>query len=88
MTVEFIEPAIYDPIKEAVVIKASVNGSEVKCYFTANLIVDTNPDTWSGDYLQQFLSYQSYFEQLARSAIEDGRIHNGSVRITSKDLPD
>jgi len=86
MDICFVEPPIYDPIKGEVVIRAIVDGVEIKCSFTENALVDVAPDTWANNHLHQFASNRALFEGLACDAINAGRVTNKSVRITSADI--
>jgi hypothetical protein len=85
MKIEFVGPA---QVAEdgGVIYLATLDGKNLDCHFSYEVLEDIDPDSILGDPLEHFAKHQLKLLSIAEQKILNGHAHDGQIQIFSNDL--
>ena len=86
MNIEFIGPASI-AVDGGVEYRAKIDGADILCHFSYELLEDVDPNEILGNPLEQFQNHQLKLLSIAEKKILDGHMHDGRVQVFTNDLP-
>ena len=86
MNIEFTGPASI-AVDGGVEYRAKIDGADILCHFSYELLEDVDPNEILGNPLEQFQNHQLKLLSIAEKKILDGHMHDGRVQVFTNDLP-
>ena len=85
MKIEFVGPA---QVAEdgGVIYLATLDGKNLDCHFSYEVLEDIDPNSILGDPLEHFAKHQLKLLSIAEQKILNGHAHDGQIQIFSNDL--
>ena len=86
MKIEFVGPAKLTE-DGGVSYAATLDGQNLECHFSYEVLEDVDPDSVLGDPLEHFAKHQLKLLSIAEQKILGGHAHTGKIQVFSNDLP-
>lgn len=86
MNIEFTGPASI-AVDGGVEYRAKIDGADIICHFSYELLEDVDPNEILGNPLEQFQNHQLKLLSIAEKKILDGHIHDDRLQVFTNDLP-
>ncbi len=86
MKIEFIGPACLAE-DGGVNYPAKIDGSDLLCHFSYEVLEDIDPEAFLGDSLAHFAKHQLALLSIAEQKILSGNAHASKIQVFSNDLP-
>ena len=86
MKIQFIGPASLEN-NGGIQFPAKLDGHDLLCHFSYEVLEDVDPDSLFGDPLEHFAKNQLKLLSIAEQKILTGHSHNSQIHIFSNDLP-
>lgn len=65
---------------------ATLDGRNLECHFSYEVLEDVDPESVLGDPLEHFARHQLKLLSIAEQKILNGHTHEGKIQIVSNDL--
>lgn len=85
VVIKFIGPAQL-ALDGGVEFLANIDGQDMVCYFSYEVLEDIEPDELMGDVLLHFSKHQLKLLSIAEAKILKGHTHSGRIKIYTNDL--
>ncbi|MFZ4062706.1 MAG: DUF1488 family protein [Polynucleobacter sp.] len=85
MKIEFVGPAKLTE-DGGVSYAATLDGQNLECHFSYEVLEDVDPDSVLGDPLEHFAKHQLKLLSIAEQKIQNGLAHDHQIQIFSNDL--
>lgn len=86
MNIDFSGKWATDHNTFGVIFEATVDGTPVSCHVSTDALQDIDPSNALSSPQDQFQSNQFSFQEIAEALINNGRLSNGKLFITSADF--